>query len=143
MTVREREREREREKEGEIERGKARGYEREEEREHEKEGEREGGKERGGMQRGREMMERESERERDRERESKYRNDLANIFLRWTGHVARMNGDGESLPKTILFSQLENCHRIKGVPRLRFKDTLKRNTMMTKTRTSKLIHDHE
>ena len=45
--------------------------------------------------------------------------------LRWTGHLMRMLPD--RLPKQILYSQLSSGHRKRGRPRLRFKDTIKRN----------------
>jgi hypothetical protein len=45
--------------------------------------------------------------------------------LRWAGHVNRMANN--RLPKQILYSQLKDGSRGIGRPRLRFKDTLKRN----------------
>ena len=45
--------------------------------------------------------------------------------LRWTGHLIRMSPD--RLPKHVLYSQLSSGHRKRGRPRLRFKDTIKRN----------------
>ena len=45
--------------------------------------------------------------------------------LRWTGHLMRMPQD--RLPRQILFSQLPAGQRKRGRPRLRFKDTIKRN----------------
>jgi hypothetical protein len=45
--------------------------------------------------------------------------------LRWVGHVNRM--ENNRLPKQILYSQLKDGSRGIGRPRLRFKDTLKRN----------------
>ena len=45
--------------------------------------------------------------------------------LRWTGHIIRM--PSERLPKQILFSQLSDGKRGIGRPRLRYKDTIKRN----------------
>ena len=45
--------------------------------------------------------------------------------LRWTGHLMRMSPD--RLPKQVLYSQLSSGHRNRGRPRLRFKDTIKRN----------------
>jgi hypothetical protein len=45
--------------------------------------------------------------------------------LRWTGHIIRM--PSERLPKQILFSQLPIGERKIGRPRLRYKDTIKRN----------------
>ena len=48
--------------------------------------------------------------------------------LRWTGHLMRMSPN--RLPTQILYSQLSSGHRKRGRPRLRFKDTLKRNLKM-------------
>ena len=48
--------------------------------------------------------------------------------LRWTGHLMRMSPD--RLPKQVLYSQLSSGHRKRGRPRLRFKDTIKRNLML-------------
>ena len=45
--------------------------------------------------------------------------------LRWAGHINRM--DDSRLPKQILYSQLKEGVRGIGRPRLRFKDTVKRN----------------
>ena len=45
--------------------------------------------------------------------------------LRWTGHLMRMSPD--RLPKQVLYSQLPTGHRKRGCPRLRLKDTIKRN----------------
>ena len=45
--------------------------------------------------------------------------------LRWTGHLMRMSPD--KLPKQVLYSQLYSGQRKRGRPRLRFKDTIKRN----------------
>jgi hypothetical protein len=45
--------------------------------------------------------------------------------LRWTGHIIRM--PSERLPKQVLFSQLPAGERKLGRPRLRYKDTIKRN----------------
>ena len=45
--------------------------------------------------------------------------------LRWTGHLMRMSPD--RVPKQVLYSQLSSGHRKRGRPRLRFKDTNKRN----------------
>ena len=45
--------------------------------------------------------------------------------LRWTGHLMRMSSD--RLPKQVLYSQLSSGHRKRGRPRLRFKNTIKRN----------------
>ena len=45
--------------------------------------------------------------------------------LRWTGHLMRMSSD--RLPKQVLYSQLSSGHRKRERPRLRFKDTIKRN----------------
>ena len=48
--------------------------------------------------------------------------------LRWTGHLMRMSSD--RLPKQVLYSQMSSGHRKRGRPRLRFKDTIKRNLKM-------------
>ena len=45
--------------------------------------------------------------------------------LRWTGHIMRLPPN--RLPKQILFSQLASGNRERGRPRLRYKDTIKRN----------------
>ena len=45
--------------------------------------------------------------------------------LRWTGHLTRMSPN--RLQKQVLYSQLSSGHRKRGRPRLRFKDTIKRN----------------
>ena len=48
--------------------------------------------------------------------------------LRWIGHLVKMSPD--RLPKQVLYSQLSSGHRKRGHPRLRFKDTIKRNLKM-------------
>ncbi|KAK2185317.1 hypothetical protein NP493_240g02001 [Ridgeia piscesae] len=53
--------------------------------------------------------------------------------LRWTGHLIRMSPD--RLPKQVLYSQLSSSHRKRGRPRLRFKDTIKRNLKLKNTKT--------
>ena len=53
--------------------------------------------------------------------------------LRWTGHLMRMSPDG--LPKQVLYSQLSSGHRKRGRPRLRFKDTIKRNLKLRDIKT--------
>ena len=45
--------------------------------------------------------------------------------LRWTGHILRMESD--RLPKKVMYSQLSDGVRKRGRPRLRYKDTIKRN----------------
>ena len=45
--------------------------------------------------------------------------------LQWTGHLMGMSPD--RLPKQVLYSQLSSGQRKRGRPRLRFKDTIKRN----------------
>ncbi|KAK2179538.1 hypothetical protein NP493_485g00002 [Ridgeia piscesae] len=52
---------------------------------------------------------------------------------RWTGHLMRMSPD--RLPKQILYSQLSSGHRKRGRPRLRFKDTIKRNLKLRDIKT--------
>ena len=44
--------------------------------------------------------------------------------LRWLSHVERM--DHQRLPKQLLHSQLCEGKRNQGIPRLRFKDTVKK-----------------
>ncbi|KAI0217907.1 putative aarF domain-containing protein kinase 5 [Lamellibrachia satsuma] len=53
--------------------------------------------------------------------------------LLWTGHLMRMSSD--RLPKQILYSQLSSGHRQRGRPRLRFKDTIKRNLKLRDIKT--------
>ena len=53
--------------------------------------------------------------------------------LRLTGHLVRMSPD--RLPKQILYSQLSSGHRNRGRPRLRFKDTIKRNLKLRDMKT--------
>ena len=53
--------------------------------------------------------------------------------LRWTGHLTRMSPD--RLPKQVLYSQLSSGHRKRGRPRLRFKDTIKRNLKLRDIKT--------
>ena len=54
---------------------------------------------------------------------------LEDILIRknlwWTGHLMRMSPD--RLPKQVLYFQLSSGHIKRGRPRLRFKDTIKRN----------------
>ena len=56
--------------------------------------------------------------------------------LRWTGHLMMMSLD--RLPNQILYSQLSSCQRKRGRPRLRFKDTIKRNLKLRDTKTDLL-----
>ena len=58
---------------------------------------------------------------------------LIRTNLRWTGHLMRMSPD--RLPKQILYSQLSSGHRKRGRPRLRFKDTIKRNLKLRDIKT--------
>ncbi|KAK2185822.1 hypothetical protein NP493_222g06007 [Ridgeia piscesae] len=58
---------------------------------------------------------------------------LIRKHLRWTGHLMRMSPD--KLPKQILYSQLSSDHRKRGRPRLRLKDTLKRNLKLRGIKT--------
>ena len=53
--------------------------------------------------------------------------------LRWTGNLMRMSPD--RLPKQVLYSQLSSGHRKRGRPRLRFKDTIKRNLKLRDIKT--------
>ena len=45
--------------------------------------------------------------------------------LRWSGHLVHMSDD--RLPKQLFYSELSEGHRLRGRPRLRFKDTLKKS----------------
>ena len=53
--------------------------------------------------------------------------------LRWTGHLMRMSPD--RLTKQIIYSQLSSGHSKRGRPRLRFKDTIKRNLKLRDIKT--------
>ena len=53
--------------------------------------------------------------------------------VRWTGHLVRMSPS--RLPKQVLYSQLSSGHRKRGLPRLRFKDTIKRNLNLRDIKT--------
>ena len=59
--------------------------------------------------------------------------------LRWTGHFMRMSPD--RLPKQVLYSQLSSGHRKRGHPRLRFKDTFKRNLKLRDIKTDSQQRD--
>ena len=52
--------------------------------------------------------------------------DLIRKNLRWTGHLLRMPTD--RLPRQVLYSQLPEGQRSRDRPRLRYKDTIKRNS---------------
>ena len=56
--------------------------------------------------------------------------------LRWNGHLMMMSPD--RLPNQVLYSQLSSCHRKRGRPRLRFKDTIKKNLKLRDTKTDLL-----
>ena len=58
---------------------------------------------------------------------------LIRTNLRWTGHLIRMSPD--RLPKQVLYSQLSAGHIKRGRPRLRFKDTIKRNLKLRDIKT--------
>ena len=49
--------------------------------------------------------------------------------LWWTGHFTRMSP--ERLANQSIYSQLSSGHRKRGRPRLRFKDTIKRNLKLS------------
>ena len=53
--------------------------------------------------------------------------------LRWTGHLMRMSPN--RLPKQILYYQLSSDHRKRGHPRLRFKNTIKKNLKLRNIKT--------
>ena len=53
--------------------------------------------------------------------------------LRWTGHLMRMSPD--KLLKQIIYPQLTSGHIKRGRPRLRFKDTNKRNLKLRYIKT--------
>jgi len=48
--------------------------------------------------------------------------------LRWTVHLMRVSLD--RLPKQFFYSQIYSGHRKRGRPRLRFKDTIKKNLQL-------------
>ena len=50
---------------------------------------------------------------------------LMRKYLRWTGHLLRMPTD--RLSRQVLYSQLPDGQQPRGRPRLRYKDTIKRN----------------
>ena len=54
-----------------------------------------------------------------------YKHDDTYFFVYWTGHLLRMPTD--RLPRQVLYSQLPDGQRPRGLPRLRYKDTIKRN----------------
>ncbi|KAK2163536.1 hypothetical protein NP493_1457g00020 [Ridgeia piscesae] len=60
-------------------------------------------------------------------------------LLRSTGHLMTMLPD--RLPKQILYSELSSGHRKRGRPRLRFKDTIKRN-LKHKDLNKDRLHGH-
>ena len=62
---------------------------------------------------------------------------LIRKILRWTGHLMRMSPD--RLPKQIIYSQLSSGHRKRGRPRLRFKDTIKRNLKLRDIKTDSQV----
>ena len=45
--------------------------------------------------------------------------------LRWVGHVSRM--EDHRLPKIVMFGELSSGHRLRGAPKKRFKDSLKKS----------------
>ena len=53
--------------------------------------------------------------------------------LRWTGHLMKISPD--RLPKQILYSHLSSGHRKRERPRLRFKDTSKKNLKLRDIKT--------
>ena len=56
---------------------------------------------------------------------SPYKHDDTYFIVYWTGHLLRMPTD--RLPRQVLYSQLPDGQRPRGRPRLRYKDTIKRN----------------
>ena len=50
---------------------------------------------------------------------------LLKAQLRWTGHVVRM--DDSRIPRQLMYGELKEGSRKQGRPKLRYKDTLKRN----------------
>ncbi|KAK2186941.1 hypothetical protein NP493_184g00018 [Ridgeia piscesae] len=56
--------------------------------------------------------------------------------LRWTGHLMRMSPN--RLPNKSIYSQMPSVHRKRGRPRLRFKDTIKRNQKLRDIKTHSL-----
>ncbi|KAK2173983.1 hypothetical protein NP493_838g03020 [Ridgeia piscesae] len=57
--------------------------------------------------------------------------------LRWTGHLMGVSQD--RLPKQIPYSLLSSVHSKRGRPRLRFKDTVKRNLKLSDIKTESWI----
>ena len=49
---------------------------------------------------------------------------LLQVQLRWAGHVTRM--EDVRVPKAVFFGQLQEGKRVRGAPRKRYKDQLKR-----------------
>ena len=58
---------------------------------------------------------------------------LIRKYLRWTGHLMRTSPN--RLQKQVLYSQLSSGNRKRGRPRLRFKDTNKRNLKLRDMKT--------
>ena len=52
---------------------------------------------------------------------------LTQSQLRWSGHLVRM--EDSRLPKQLFYSELTEGHRVRGRPRLRYKDTLKQSLL--------------
>ena len=54
---------------------------------------------------------------------------LTASYLRWTGHIIRMNDS--RLPKAVFYGELTKGKRLRGGQRLRFKDVVKRHLKAT------------
>ncbi|XP_069742434.1 uncharacterized protein [Narcine bancroftii] len=50
---------------------------------------------------------------------------LLKIQLRWVGHVSRM--EDHRLPKIVLYGELSTSHHVRGAPKKRYKDCLKKS----------------
>ena len=61
---------------------------------------------------------------------------LLKVQLRWTGHVIRMSDS--RIPRQLLYSELMDCSRNQGRPKLRLKDTLKSKPKRSGTSSGEL-----
>ena len=61
---------------------------------------------------------------------------LLKAQLRWAGHVIRM--EDHRIPRQLMYGELQKGSRKRGRPKLRFKDTLKRNLSWCKIQPREL-----